>query len=386
MVMSCNTGLPHRFFLIISLLIKIKLKGKVLPIVGYDIKIYKTDFMPEVANLLAYLWGNNHSKNLSYFKWKYHDNPYTENPLGIVALHKGKVVGFRGYFATKWQIRKEDYKFTVLSPGDNCVHPAHRRKKLSVIMGETATNEFSSISSIFFNFSATKISEHINLINGFIPLMKKAYLNNNTIWGLIKFILKLRCREELDKGKISFGNFDDIVVSDRPNPKDMSTIIYGERSNVRKFTLLQNEEYFKWRFRNTMKKYAFYYYRQNNRTTGYVVIRVSENNKRGFISDFSSGDILALEKILKFIIKMKNFDILSVSNYSVTDNLSTIFKKLHFKKNSLTRLIEKSQHGEIPLFIRPVKQNYAEENCFIKGLDIRKVENWTLKEICSDAS
>jgi hypothetical protein len=253
-------------------------------------------------------------------------------------------------------------------------------------MGETATNEFSSICSIFFNFSATKISEHINLINGFIPRMNKAYLNNNTIFGLIKFILNLRCREELDEGKISFGNYDDILVSKIPKPKDMSNIIHGERSHVRKFTLLQNEEYFKWRFRNTMKKYAFYYYRQNNRTTGYVVIRVSDNNKRGFISDFSTGDTLALEKIFKFIIKMKNFDILSVSNYSVTDNLSTIFKKLNFKKNSLTRLIEKSKHGEIPLFIRPVKQNYAEGDCFIKGLDIRKVENWTLKEICSDAS
>lgn len=353
---------------------------------GYNIKIYNTDFMPQVVNLLSYLWGDNHDQNLSYFQWKYHDNPYTENPFGIVALHKGKVVGFRGYFATKWQIREENYNFTVLSPGDNCVHPDHRRKSLSVIMGEAATDKFASKCRVFFNFSVSKISEHINLRNGFIPLRNKAYLNKANTFGLIKFILKLKCRKELHEGRIPFGYFGNIVVSDSPNPKEMSTVIHNQKSNGRKITLLQNEEFFKWRFCNYMKKYVFYYYRRDNITTGYVVIRVSENNKRGFISDFSTGDTFAAEKIFTFILKMGKFDIVSICNYSLTDVISRILKKLHFKTNSLTRLIEKSLHGEIPLFIRPAKRDYTESDYFIKGLDIRKMENWALKEVYSDAA
>ena len=76
---------------------------------GYEIKLYQADLMSQVVNLLPYLWGENHGQNLSYFKWKYHENPFTDNPLGIVTLYKGKVVGFRGYFSTKWKVRGKDH-------------------------------------------------------------------------------------------------------------------------------------------------------------------------------------------------------------------------------------------------------------------------------------
>ncbi len=67
---------------------------------GYDIKLYRSDLMSQVVNLLQHLWGDDTGGNLPYFKWKYIDNPYTEHPPGIVALYKGNVIAFRGYFAT----------------------------------------------------------------------------------------------------------------------------------------------------------------------------------------------------------------------------------------------------------------------------------------------
>jgi GNAT superfamily N-acetyltransferase len=109
----------------------------------YEILLYHSEFFPQVVDLLKYLLGNDHNTNRDYFKWKYDDNPYTESPLGIMALYKGTVVGFRGYFATRFQIKGKNDKIISLCPGDTCVHPDHRRKGLSVTMGNRASEEYS---------------------------------------------------------------------------------------------------------------------------------------------------------------------------------------------------------------------------------------------------
>lgn len=61
---------------------------------GYDIIPYRSEFRDEVVNLLQYLWGEDSIANLSYFRWKYEENPYSDAPLGIVALCQGQIVGF----------------------------------------------------------------------------------------------------------------------------------------------------------------------------------------------------------------------------------------------------------------------------------------------------
>ena len=357
-----------------------------MPDSGYEIKLYQPSLLPQVVGLLSLLWGDNHDQNISYFRWKYHDNPFTENPLGIVALHNGKVVGFRGYFATKWQIGREDSDLTFLSPGDAVVDPAHRLKRLSVIMGEFAMDEYEPKYKLFFNFSASIISVPGNLRMKFIPIVDKYYLNRGNILGLLKFILTMKNKKKLYEGKITFGDFGNITVSDSPKPKEMAAVANRQGYDGQKIKLLQNEDFFRWRFSNKRKKYAFYYYRNDNIITGYVVINVSGNNKRGYISDFCADDSATIEKILAFILNKKHFEIVSIYNYSLTDAISPILRKLHFKTNSLTRIIEKRKKGEVPLFVRPVRHDYSETDCFINGLDIRKINSWEIKEICSDGA
>ena len=75
---------------------------------GYEIIPFRSDLMLHVVKLLGYHWGDNIDDNLSLFKWKYLDNINAEHPLGIVALCNGDVVGFRGYFATRFQIYGEN--------------------------------------------------------------------------------------------------------------------------------------------------------------------------------------------------------------------------------------------------------------------------------------
>lgn len=351
---------------------------------GYEISQYRPHLMSQVVNVLRYLWGDDHNRNLSYFRWKYDENPYTEHPLGIVALHKGKVIGFRGYFATRWQIYEKKDTIIVLCPGDTCVHPDHRRKRLSLAMGNMAMYEYASKYRVFLNLSAGKNSVPGYLRMGFIPLFDKVYMTRCNLFALVRFILTANKSTKSYGGKIAFGDFGDIEVRDCPRPEEMHAVISRQEYKDQRIILYQDEEFFSWRYNNKMYKYVFYYCRQDNITTGYIVLRITKNARRAYIVDYAANDSKTLRKMLKFIIKMKHFDILSIYHFSLEGNFVQIFNNLHFKTNGLIQIIERKSRGEWPLLVRPVKRNYAESDCFIEELDIRRIENWAIKAICSD--
>jgi len=350
----------------------------------YEIRLYRSDFFPRVVDLLKYLLGNDHESNRDYFKWKYDDNPYTESPLGIMSLYKGKVVGFRGYFATRFQIKGKNDKIISLCPGDTCVHPDHRRKGLSVAMGNRASEEYSGKYPFFLNLSSTKISLPGYLRMRFLPLASKTYLTKCSKAGLVKFLFNAKKRFNQIAPNIPFGTFDDIIVSQQPRPKDMHVLIEGQEINTDKITLFQDEGFFRWRYANRHNKYVFLYRIKDAVITGYVVIRVSPNNRRGYIVDYAQGDEISIEKILKFIIKARCFDVLSIYQFSLTEDIKQNLQDLGFKNVSLFRAIERRINGELPLLIRPVKHKHCDSDFFVEGMDLRKMENWHIKGICSD--
>ena len=353
---------------------------------GYEITSFRPDLTHEVVKLLGHLWGEDADKNIAYFDWKYNQNPYTEKPLGIVALHKNKVVGFRGYFATKYTISRTDRNMIVLCPGDTCVLPDYRRRRLSLFMGDLAMNEYAREYPIFMNFTGSKNSVPGYIKLGFVPIIPKVYITKSDILGLIKFILFAKKSKELKNGKIKFGESGALIVSNRPNPQVMHNIILKQKYASKKIRLFQDEEYFLWRFNNKKIKYVFYFYKENGKISGYIVIRATANNRRGYIIDYAAEDSIKLEKLFKLAIKTNHFDIISIYNYSLTTGILNLLKKLNFKTNSIVQLIEKNVEGEWPLLVRPVQKKIIGTEFFVEGLDIRKIQNWSIKEICSDGS
>lgn len=350
----------------------------------YKIRLYTPGLMPQVVDVLEYLWGNDLKVNQAYFQWKYLENPYTDRPLGVVALHQGKVVGFRGYFATRYEIPGKKNDLIVLCPGDTCVHPEHRRKGLSVRMGDLAMQEFAEISPIFLNTTATHNSLPGYQKMGFFPLVNKAYLSQYTLTGFIKYILTYNKLSEAIESRIRFGTFDHIQVSEHPKPEAMAGIT-GQNHHDKTISVFQDDAFFRWRFRNPRKIYLFYYYQNDEETSGYVVIGLSPNKRRGYILDYAGDNETALEALLRFMIRQRHFDILSIYNFGVHDVFLQMLRNLSFKTHGLLRQIEKRKMGELPLLIRPVKKEYTENDWFLEDVDMRTIKNWRFKEIGSDA-
>lgn len=351
---------------------------------GYEIVPYGPSMQDGVVDLLKYLWGDNKEGNLSYFKWRYDENPYADSPAGIVALHKGEVAGFRGYFATRWQVAGRNNNIIILCPGDTCVHPAHRLKGLSVKMGKAADREYSMRHKIFFNFSSTKKSMPGYRKMGFYPLVNKSYLTRYSLPGLVRFVLQEKKVIMPDPGRVAFGKFGDVLVSDRPMPGEMSAVIAGQNQPAGRITLFQGEDFFRWRFNNGRNRYLFYYHIRDGITAGYVVTGMLPGSQRGYILDHAADEKGSLEAIFRHIINADHFDMLSAYDFSLNDSLSSILEELRFKKDGMVQKGERYLQGECPLFIRPIDQRSVEEDWFIEGIDVRDISNWEIKGICSD--
>ena len=170
--------------------------------IKYDLSLYSPETFHQVVEVLQYLWGDDFNNNLEYFKWKYDENPYVKVPLGVTALFNSRVVGFRGYFATKWHLPGQNREIIVLNPGDTVVHPDHQMQGLSVKMGRLAMDAYASEYNLFFNHSASAKSTPGYLRMGFVPLLAKSVLSRYSLAGLARFLYMSRFNPEDDNRKV----------------------------------------------------------------------------------------------------------------------------------------------------------------------------------------
>jgi len=352
----------------------------------YNISLYSPESLHQVVGLMQYLWGYDFDNNLNYFKWKYDENPYAKVPLGMVASIDSSIVGFRGYFATKWHIPSKDREIIVLNPGDTVVHPDHRMKGLSVKMGRMAMEVYASEYSILLNHSTSAKSTPGYLKMGFKPLLAKTILSKYNSLGLSTFLIMSRLKPDAVKEKVVFGHSGQFTVSDKPRPEDMSVIIANQPRDDSRISLMQDEVFYRWRYNNQRNSYVFYYYKERQTIDSFIVVRLSRNGRRGYICDYGAIDNHSFNKILKFIIKKKHFDVLSIYNLNIPPHLYKIFSSAGFREKNILRSIEQKINGVWPILIRPVNRNVNEADWFTGGIDLRQKDSWVLKEICSDSS
>ena len=353
----------------------------------YEIKNYNSKFVQQIANLERHLWGRDIPRNIAYFRWKYEENPVTDEPVGMIALYKGRVVGFRGCFVTQWAVKKDGETVSLLSPADICVHPDHRRKGLFAAMTEMIIDRYQdSRYAGFVNLSSNKLSVPGYLKMGWKPLTAKKLMRRYGLNGYINSLFWGRLNLRINKNVITAGRFGNIEITDIPKAGQMGRASdYCSLSGKRSLKLFKDQNFFNWRFRNNRRRYIFYYYRDKGAITGYVVIRASRNNENGHIVDYCEKEPGAVEEILRFIVKNRQFDMLTVWDITLDEELSAVLKKMRFGVKGFNTKIIRHTETQPPILVRPLKKEYTEDDWFIRDVDMRDISNWDISEICSDA-
>jgi hypothetical protein len=210
-------------------------------------------------------------------------------------------------------------------------------------------------------------------------------LTRSNLLGLIQYTLAGREALALEASRIRFGSHGDILVSQTPRPEEMSAVVARQGQAAGRMTLAQDTAFFRWRFGNPRGKYVFYYWLKEGMTIGYVVLSLSPNNQRGYIVDYAQAGDGAIQEIVGYIINSKRFRLLSIYRFCLDDTIGQVLERFGFKANNLVRTLERKRYGELPLLIRLVRENYTEADWLVEGLDVRRIENWSLKPIFSDA-
>lgn len=351
----------------------------------YDINYYQSKFRPQVLHILGHLLGSDAAGNEQYFRWKYEQDKDPDEVLGIVATHDGQVAGFRGYAAAAWHVGDSNQTVRVLVPGDTCVDPDHRRKGLTVAMGKFAMANYASSYDVFMNLSCTRNSLPGYLRMGFEPLVDKIHSSRYNLFGLARCILASRKQLPLSKSKVRYGQFDDVLVTDHPLPGEMASVIKRQGHGRESFHPVQDEAFFRLRYANPRSKYVFCYHLCGGTVVGYLVIGLGPSNQRGHILDFADVNGESAARLVKYIAAKNYFGVLSIFRYSIDDVLEPSLCRLGFHSGGLMNMLEKKVRGNLPILVRPVCLEPVESDWIVAGRDIRKMENWSIKGICSDA-
>lgn len=351
----------------------------------YQIAHYQPRQRAQVVDVISQLLGGDRTANERYFGWKYEQNPHAEGVMGIVATHRGTVIGFRGYGSSLWQ-SDTGRTLRLLVPGDTCVDFEHRRKGLSVAMGRLAMADFSPAYSLFLNLSCTRSSLPGYLRLGFAPLAEKVYLSRYGLPGLAAYLLSSKKQLPLAAAKIRYGQFGDFHVSAAPMPEQMASVIERQKPAVGRFRPCQDESYFRWRFSGPTDKFVFYFLSVGGDTVAYLVVGVTPANRRGYILDYADTDGESGARLLDFVIERRDFSVLSVFSHSVSASLAPALRRAGFHAGGIMGALETRVRGNMPLLVRPVLPEPGEKDWFIEGVDVRNPDNWFIKGICSDST
>lgn len=354
-----------------------------------EIAHYQPDHLNGVLEVLSELWPYDRDTRARLFQWKYVENPYAERPLGIVALDAGRVVGFRGYFAERFE--QGGGVIGVLHTGDTCVSPSHRNRGLSVAMGRLAMQYDPERYGFFLNLACSKSSLPGYLALGFRSLAPRVLLQhrgrNPLRWAAGAWAKFSKHRAPLDG--IRLGRFGKVLVTDAPRPKSMAAVIAAERHDTPALRLMQDLAFFEWRYRNPVNRYLFYHLAGDDRDRGYLVVDVSPNGRSAQILDFGARDDGALQELLAHACESGDFMALSVLSYCLDARVLRIVQDLGFVPVHAPRMLLRRGSVEelaLPVLIRPIAKSFGDEAFRVGALDIRRLEHWRLKPICSDGA
>ncbi len=336
-----------------------------------------------VVRVLEHLWGDNDEKNDAYFTWKYVDNPHAAGLPGIVAVHDGEVVAFRGYFPVEVEVG--EHRYGLLRPGDTCVHPSHRRTGLSVAMGRLAAEEFGSGYRLFLNLSCTAPSLPGYLRLGFLPVAPKYFLTRTTGPGLLRYLLASAGLLGSKAGTVRRSGLGAVTVSGSPRPDAMAVLARRRKSPEDLIVLARDASFFQWRYRSPRHHYLFYSLTDGDALRAFVVVGLSANGRRAYILDHAQVDRAALREVLSSIISTRRFDVVSMLRFGMHADMKAVLEQAGFSQRSAVRAIEKRMHGELPVLVRPVNREFDEADLHLGGLDVRLPSSWGLLPVASDA-
>jgi len=305
--------------------------------VAYEIVWYESAFREQVAGLQRHLWGDDVTINAAYLDWKYHQNPYLDEPLICLALHAGQVVGMRGMFGARWEIGTPAQQVVVPCADDFVIAPEHRNQGLAArIMSATVDGVAVKGYRYAFSLSAGPVTTMASLASGWRGVGSMGPAQRKKVDGLLaRAATRLRTLPLLSRFaeplarleyrlKPPFGHLDHearrasgsrgegLRLEPAPRVDAMADLVrrLGHDGRIRH---VRDERYLAWRYQNPQYEYRFLF-QGADPLEGYLVLRADRQDPgRGVnVVDWEATTPALLEGLLRAAVDWGDFSQLTI--------------------------------------------------------------------------
>ena len=334
-------------------------------------KKYSPEYKNQVIDLLDNLWHFPYEEKLAYFKWKFEDNPYTDEVLGFVALDGDRVIAYRGYMIIPIVYQNSEYLCASLA--DTVTHPDYRRKGIFAAITKFSIDEIMKDGRFLISTNSSSGGKTMGgyLKLGWRPFSEREHLLRFNMWGLVnKFIKHKKFDPIIDLEYNSRKDFHFILTREN-RPSDIVSIQY----DYFRISHKRDKDFYSWRFGNPHNKFLFaYVYDMKGELLAYIAFSGILGGKFDIV-DFNCKDKTYLKLLLKWV--CKNVHPYYVSLWTVGKNNCIYKNKYYYGFISLGFILNRLKKFQKPPFLI---RGFSE----MKDDIIYNADNWDLYKVVAD--
>ncbi len=346
------------------------------------IKPYSSEYAKQCAELEQYLWKEDNIGREIRFDWTYSNCPNYSKPLSVVAVNEdNEVIGFRGYFLNIYFLNNR--KCVIAQLSDTVVSDKARRLGVFQKMTDFSLNYLSNNDVKFIlNLSPSWKPYHGYKKIGFEDLAHFHSRYKFNLWYLCLYKILKKNRSNMD-GKNEYSNEQKGIKYFITNK--VADEILQQVSNLDKTSGIHssmNFENLKWRTNRPNRKYIYVYAIDENGKLHSFIILKTKNYYTYDIGIMKYDNSKILRTSFNYFYKMYKPAVIVAWDFAIDKEDKKILNKLNMYSIPFINKIRKNP----PALIRTLQYNEdGSMNWLINGIDIRKVENWSISKIDLDS-
>ena len=338
---------------------------------AYEIVSYRPNCDNQIAQLQRHHWGTNIERNAAYFRWKYRDNPFSNQPLVYLAFFGGRLVAMRGMFETLWQVDSEGCRHGLPYADDLVVAPEHRNQGVVGALMQFALNDLAKRGFAYtVSLSAGPITFISSLAAGwrcagsFLPARLemtpptgtghlRALARRMPLLRRVPMLRQIDRRLRERRSSRGFRSLDQVGgrrtgsvwLSQEPRPEAMAALVSrlpwdGRIRHVR------SADYYAWRFRNPMHEYRFLFH-EGDGLTGYLVLQRSTSDAGDpdhiNIADWEGVDTRVRDELLRTALDEGHFSRVTAWTATAADSTQQLLVGHGFVPHSRATIKHRSE-------------------------------------------
>jgi GNAT superfamily N-acetyltransferase len=375
----------------------------------YKVIRYRPEFREQVIALQTHLWSDVADMNSDYFRWKYEENPYSDDSLIYLAMCDENVVGMRGMMGAEWQGGASAIVDRCFCACDLVVDPAHRGRGLFRVIMTAAMKDMADRGHpLVLNLSASpytylsSIRMGWRLIGSYRPWIWRArersisrklrhfMAGRPVLWRFAdrQFpVLERNNRTIFQRLAAYFDRaegLDGSVLGFSAEPPSERMVALRQRflGDDNRVGHPSDQAYVTWRYRNPLSHYGFVLAGEEA-LEGYLALRVA---KLGFdqdvaIVDWQAANADVLRAMIGAVQRSDAVGSLVIWSATLSANVLATLEALKFNAFDDSRGIQRFAPG---LLVGATGTGVSAQKIRLSGHDASELGAWNLRMIASD--